>query len=214
MNYYINIGCARSPTEGWKNYDNSPAIMLSNSPLKYFLAKSLGLLNNDHIENVAFLRKNKIEFSDATQKIPLPDNSVIALYSCHMLEHLSRDGALKFLNEARRVLSDNGVIRIAVPDLEKVIADYNVNKSADHFMQKMLVNAPPISSVKEKINLFISGYRHHQWMYDEESLISILVKQGFRNVTVQSNGKTFIKEVGKLNLFERSEESVIVEAIK
>jgi hypothetical protein len=145
MNYYVNIGCGRTPTEGWKNYDNSPAIKLSNSPLKYSLAKSLGLLNPEQIENIEWLKKNKTEFSDATNKIPLPDKSVKVLYSSHMFEHLSRDGTIKFLNEARRVLSDDGVIRIVIPDLEKEIATYNENKNADNFMKSILVSAPPIA---------------------------------------------------------------------
>ena len=33
-------------------------------------------------------------------------------------------------------------------------------------MEAILVEAPPINSLKEKLILFITGYRHHQWMYD------------------------------------------------
>ena len=49
-------------------------------------------------------------------------------------------------------------------------------------------------------------------MYDGESLVSALEKQGFSNVIIQRNGETLIKEIGQLNLFDREEESVIVEA--
>jgi hypothetical protein len=80
MNYQINIGCGKTPTKGWKNYDNSPAIKLASSPLKYFIAKSLGLLNSDQIDNIEWLKKNNIEFVDATKKIPLPDKSFLQKY--------------------------------------------------------------------------------------------------------------------------------------
>ena len=148
------------------------------------------------------------------KKIPLPDKSVKVLYSSHMFEHLAPDEAVKFLNEARRVLSDDGVIRIVIPDLEKAIATYNENKDADLFMEDIYVSENSIASVKDKIRFLVLGFRRHQWMYDGKSLVATLEKQRFSNVTIQSNGKTLIKEVGKLNLFEREEESVVVEAIK
>ena len=214
MNYCVNIGCGSSPTEGWRNFDNSPAIKLARSPFKYFLAKSLGLLNPTHINYIEWLKKNKIEFCDATKKIPLSDNSVKTLYSSHMFEHLSRDASIMFLNEARRVLSDDGVMRIAVPDLELMITTYNKNKNAEQFMENSLLTAPPIDSLKKMVQLFFSGYRHHQWMYDGNSLVSLITKQKFSTVIIQSNGETLIKEPGELNLSEREQESIIVEATK
>ena len=42
MKHRINIGCGRTPTEGWMNFDNTPAIILANSPFKYFVAKIFG----------------------------------------------------------------------------------------------------------------------------------------------------------------------------
>ena len=214
MNYCVNIGCGASPTEGWRNFDNSPAIKLARSPLKYFLGKSLGLLNPEQIKYIEWLKINKIEFCDATKKIPLSDNSVKTLYSSHMFEHLSRDASIMFLNEARRVLADDGVMRIVVPDLEKIITTYSKNKNADQFMEKTFLSAPPIGSLKEMVYLFLSGYRHHQWMYDGDSLVSIIKKQKFSNVIIQNNGVTLIEEPGELNLSEREQESVIVEATK
>ncbi|SVE32065.1 uncharacterized protein METZ01_LOCUS484919, partial [marine metagenome] len=95
MGYQINIGCGQKPTEGWINFDNSPAIKLAKSPLKLRLAKMFGLLTKLQIENIEWLKKNTIEYADATTKIPLLDNSVITLYSSHMFEHLSRDGAVR-----------------------------------------------------------------------------------------------------------------------
>ena len=41
-------------------------------------------------------------------------------------------------------------------------------------MEAILVEAPPINSLKEKLILFITGYRHHQWMYDGKSITLLL----------------------------------------
>ena len=48
----INIGCGSNPSKGWLNFDNTPAIKLANSPLKYRIAKLFGMLKKTHIENI------------------------------------------------------------------------------------------------------------------------------------------------------------------
>ena len=138
--------------------DNSPAIKLACSPLKYQLAKIFGPLNSSQIENVEWNKANSIQFADATKVLPIRDSSVAVLYTSHMLEHLSQDGARRFLREALRVLEDGGVLRIAVPDLKLAVEEYKSTEDADTFMCNILVQAPPIRTLKQKIQLFVSGY--------------------------------------------------------
>jgi len=214
MTIRINIGCGHTPIDGWINFDNSLAIKLANSPLLYLLAKFLRLLNKQQIENIEWNKKHKIQFADASKKIPLETNSVECVYTSHMLEHISRDGALVFLSEALRVLKTNGVLRISVPDLRMAINNYLTDDDANEFMEYISVQARPIGNLREKLQLFISGYRHHQWMYDGKSLSLLMEESGFRDVRVYSKGETSIKNLNGLNLHERSEESVYVEGIK
>ena len=61
--------------------------------------------------------------------------------------------------------------------------------------------------------LFI-GFRHHQWMYDARSLSKLLLEVGFKETFILNAGKTMIKNYGNLNLYERKEESLYLEAIK
>ena len=96
MTIKVNFGCGMTPTDGWVNYDNSFAIKLANSSFLYLLAKSLRLLTLEQIENVEWNKKHKIYFADATKKISLKDNSVECLYTSHMLEHISKEGAIFF----------------------------------------------------------------------------------------------------------------------
>tara|TARA_E500000178_G_C16737495_1_gene624427 strand:- start:89 stop:733 length:645 start_codon:yes stop_codon:yes gene_type:complete len=214
MTIRVNFGCGMTPTEGWVNYDNSFAIKLANSSFLYLLAKSLRILNKAQIENVEWNKKHKIHFADATKKIPLRDNSVECLYTSHMLEHISREGVVFFLNEVIRFLKVDGVLRVAVPDLRIAINNYLAQEDADSFMKKIHVEAQPISKLKDKFRLFVTGYRHHQWMYDGKSLCMLMKNSGFRNVRVYEKGQTSIKNAKGLNLFERSEESVYVEGVK
>jgi len=214
MTIRVNIGCGNSPINGWINYDNSLAIKLANSPLLFFISKSLKLLRKQQIENVEWNKKHKILFADATKKIPLETNSVECIYTSHMLEHLSRTGSISFLDECLRILKIDGILRIVVPDLRMAINDYLTDGDADEFMERLRVEAPSIGSLKEKFKLFISGYRHHQWMYDGKSVSILMKNRGFRNVKVCKNGETYIKSPGELNLYEKSEESVYIEGIK
>ena len=213
MSIKVNIGCGRTPTEGWLNFDNSPAIKLAKSPFKYKLAKAIGLLNEGQIENIKWNMDHNIQFADATKSIPLQTSSVDCLYTSHMVEHLSQKGARSFLKEVKRVLKVGGVVRIAVPDLRIAVDDYLKTNDADAFMRGILVQAPEINTLKQKINLFISGYRHHQWMYDGTSLSRLLIEMGFSSAEVCKDGKTNIIDADGLNLHEREEQSVYVEGI-
>lgn len=175
MSIKVNIGCGRTPTKGWLNFDNSPAIKLAKSPLKYNLAKAMGLLNKQQIKNIKWNREHNIHFADAIKSIPLETSSVDCIYTSHMVEHLSLKGVRSFLREVKRILKVGGVVRIAVPDLQKAVNEYLESNDADAFMTGILVQAPEIKTIKQKINLFLYGYRHHQWMYGGTSLSKLLL---------------------------------------
>lgn len=213
MSIKVNIGCGRSPTEGWLNFDNSPAIRLAKSPFKFKLAKAMSLLNERQIENIKWNMEHDIQFADATKSIPLQTSSVDCIYTSHMIEHLSQKGARSFLKEVKRILNFGGVVRIAVPDLRVAVDNYLASNDADAFMKGILVQAPEINTLKKKINLLVSGYRHHQWMYDGLSLPKLLVEMGFSGVEICRDGKTNIRDADGLNLHEREEVSVYVEGI-
>jgi predicted SAM-dependent methyltransferase len=65
-----------------------------------------------------------VEAFDLDQGIPFPETSFDVVYHSHLLEHFSRKRALPFLRECYRVLRPGGVIRVAVPDLEKIVRAY------------------------------------------------------------------------------------------
>ena len=58
------------------------------------------------------------------QGIPQPDCSFEVVYHSHVLEHFPKDKAIDFIKECYRVLKLNGIIRIAIPDLEQIVLNY------------------------------------------------------------------------------------------
>ena len=210
----INIGCGRSPSNGWLNYDNSLALKLSKYPSITLILKALNLLNEEQIKNIEWNRNNKINFANSSKKLPFKNDSIDVIYSSHMLEHLSRSEAINFIFEARRSLSNGGILRISVPDLRKLVERYIENSDADAFVENTLLADVKLNSIKDKLKLLVIGFRHHQWMYDGKSLSKLLLDCGFTRVFILDPGITKIKNHEGLNLYERSDESIYVEAIK
>ena len=58
------------------------------------------------------------------QPLPIREESAELIFSSHCLEHVSDDAALFTLGECYRVLRPGGVIRVAVPDMDKALAAY------------------------------------------------------------------------------------------
>jgi predicted SAM-dependent methyltransferase len=61
---------------------------------------------------------------DIRRGVPFESGTVDVCYSSHVLEHLRRDDAVRFIREQHRVLKRDGIIRIVVPDLERICRNY------------------------------------------------------------------------------------------
>jgi predicted SAM-dependent methyltransferase len=214
MGLRINVGCGQTPTGGWRNFDNSLSLRLSKIPLLPGLLQKLGFLDGSQQQFIRFVRENDIEYGDATKGLPIQDESVDVLYSSHMLEHLDKNEAEKFLRESFRVLRPGGIIRIAVPDIKRQIAHYNESGDADAFVEATHLCVPRPRSLAQRLRLLLVGTRHHQWMYDANSLSELLQEHGFIKADEMPVGQTKIHEYEPLDLQERASESVCVEAEK
>ena len=132
-----------------------------------------------------------------------------------MVEHLDRIEVKLFLREAPRVLAPGGIIRIGVPDLRKMVDQYNMEENADAFVEQTLLTSLRPKRFLERLKHVLIGPRHHLWMYDGLSLCRLLSSQGFRDSRIITPPNlTLIPDPGELNLHERADESVYVEATK
>jgi len=181
----LNIGAGPFGEAGWINLD---------------LAKH---------QNIAFRY-------DCRKKIPFPDASVARIRVEHFLEHLDiKQQTPQFLSHCYRVLKPGGIIRIVVPDIEKLILAYTSN-SAD----KWLECGWDINHLPEEFDtpLFILNHTfrqdgEHKFAFDFETLEIILKKFGFSKVIKQEFGKS-IDERLKNDLPNHQKYSLYVEAIR
>lgn len=159
-------------------------------------------------------RNGGVRFANAAVRIPCAADSVAAVYSSHMIEHLDRREARAFLTEVRRVLRVGGVVRIAAPDLFRLVSDYLASGDADGFVAGSHMGLDRPAGLRAWLKWTLVGPRHHLWMYDGDSLTRLLRETGFADATVLPAGITRIAEPGKLDLWERAAESVYVEAVR
>lgn len=126
-------------------------------------------------------------FLDARKPFPFPDASIDYYFSEHMIEHLSYEDAGRMLGEIFRTLRPHGTLRLATPDLDKIIhlkssdlttaeRDY-VTWSNDSELPKRNLN----NRAAFVINRVLNSYGH-RFVYDFETLSDLLQSVGFRDV--------------------------------
>jgi predicted SAM-dependent methyltransferase len=131
-------------------------------------------------------------YLDASQKFPFEDTSVDYIYSEHMIEHLMLEQSNTMLSECFRVLKNGGKIRLATPNLSKIIGLYldNCDDKSQEYLKwistNFLTNSADFSKV-EVINQMFHGWKH-QFLFDETYMRKFLVKKGFRNITTCAYG--------------------------
>jgi SAM-dependent methyltransferase len=210
----VNIGCGGTPTDGWRNFDNSLTIRLARWPGVTRLFKMLNFRNGQASWLGRIAIDSDIHFADATVRIPCPDRSVEVVYSSHMIEHLDRSGAQAFVAEIKRVLRPGGIVRLAAPDLALLVQRYVTSGDADDFVAGTHMGLDRPVGMIARAKLALVGPRHHLWMYDGASLTRLLAGAGFTDIATVPPGETRIPEPGGLNLSERVDESVYIEAFR
>lgn len=75
--------------------------------------------------NLDFCSDNKLVIAHNLLKgIPFSDEEFDVVYHSHVLEHFSKNDGYIFLKDCYRVLKKDGIIRLAVPDLELIVKEY------------------------------------------------------------------------------------------
>jgi predicted SAM-dependent methyltransferase len=189
------------------NFDNSFTVRIARYPLLPNLFCRSGLQR----QFAEVVRNSNIQWANAAN-LPLPDHSVEVLYTCHMLEHLDQNEVRSFLKEAKRVLTPDGILRVVVPDIRKLVDRYLETGDSNEFIANTLLTTTKPRTLPEKLIHLLNGHRNHHWMYDETSMKALLTGAGFSTVNGMLPGETMIPNPEPLNLFERPGESLYVEA--
>jgi len=187
----VQLGCGLTTPPGWINVDGSWNARLAKYPLFRKVLRAVGILPADKF-SVPW--SSGILIHDVRKKLPFQDESIAAIYSSHMLEHLYFDQASRLLAECFRVLQPGGVLRIVVPDLRAIVEEYLAERPSEGRGGANLPTITPADRVNERLMLrsrtphsggILGAYaafkdlHSHKWMYDSDSLIAHFNRAGF-----------------------------------
>jgi SAM-dependent methyltransferase len=210
----VNVGCGATPTEGWTNLDNSLTVRLARWRRLVQVFAWARIIDSSQAAFAAIAREKTILYANAAKSLPFEKGSVDVIYSSHMVEHLDREEAARFLAACRVVLRAGGIIRLVLPDLKRIIDDYARTGDADAMVERTLLASSRRKGIVGRTHALLVGSRHHLWMYDGRSATKLLIDAGFVGATELAPGQTTIPEPGLLDLSERADESFYLEARK
>lgn len=165
--------------------------------------------NIDFVSNSDYVKSHNL-----LDGIPYPNKSFDVVYHSHVLEHFSKKDGLIFLKECYRVLKTQGVIRIAVPNLEEIAREYlkNLQLSLDGDTQAM-ANYEWIKlelldqMVRNKSGGEMKEYLQKPTIINESYVFNRIGNEGrrIRNLLVKSENKQIqnkkLKKVNKLKYY-------------
>jgi predicted SAM-dependent methyltransferase len=128
---------------------------------------------------------------DVTAGLPFDD--VRFIFAEHFIEHITYPAALELLRECRRVLRDDGVLRLSTPNLDWVWAThYRAVLSEEESVQACFA-----------LNRAFRGWGH-QFLYNETTLRATLMEAGFSSFRRSEYGESAHPELRGLERHEKS----------
>jgi predicted SAM-dependent methyltransferase len=166
----LHLRCFDAPCDGWYNTDVSPHILVARIPFLPRILRRLSLLGDKRFRQHAEGLFAEVHFLDATKQFPFSSNTLEAVYSSHMLVNFTQGQALRCLKEIHRVLRTGGIVRLAMPDLDRWVESYDPVRP-ETFLH--LIYQPETKGKKNRI----------RWMYNAHSMRKALEAAGFHDVT-------------------------------
>jgi predicted SAM-dependent methyltransferase len=111
-----------------------------------------------------------IATDDITSLSDFETGTVDMVYMCHILEHIKRNDLKRVLSEMKRVLKIGGVLRLSVPDFDRLVEVYNASGKDINAISKQLMGGQD------------HEYNIHYSVFNRRRLSDLLKEVGFREV--------------------------------
>jgi predicted SAM-dependent methyltransferase len=147
--------------------------------------------------------------SDIRDGLPLVTGSIDYAVSIHALPEVPYPDLIRVLKELRRVLRPNGVLRLGLPDLERTIQAY-LRKDSSYFP----IPDEEAMSLDSKFIVHLVWYGYTRTFFTHDFVEELLYKAGFTRVDRCAYEETNSPYPDIVELDNREEESLFVEAVK
>jgi predicted SAM-dependent methyltransferase len=194
----LQLGAFDQGLENWVNTDITPHLFVAKVRGFALLLHKVGLLSEHRYGQHRAGIFARLWYLNVARKFRFPNEAFDYVYSSHVLEHLHPNEARFCLREVHRVLKPGGVLRIAVPDLDRIIKKY-VPEHPEAFLEELF--EPNQRSAKNM----------HHWHYNEFSLRKSLEDAGFQKIMREAFRRGRCPDLDRI---ERREESLFVEAVR
>jgi predicted SAM-dependent methyltransferase len=141
--------------------------------------------------------------------LPLESDSIDYAVSVHALQEVPYPDLTPVLQELRRVLKQDGFLRLVLPDRDKGIQAY-LRNDRDYF----LIPDEEIESIGGKFIVQLLWYGHSRTLFTYDFVEELLFKAGFDRVSRCRYKETGSAHPDIVELDRREQESLFVEAIK
>jgi predicted SAM-dependent methyltransferase len=146
---------------------------------------------------------------DILSGLPLENDSIDYIVSIHALPEVPYPNLISVLQELRRVLKPKGFLRLGLPDLDKGIQAY-LRNDRGYF----LIPDEKVKSVGGKFIVQMIWYGYSRTLFTYDFIQELLQKAGFSRVSQCSYKQTNSPYAGIVELDNREQESLFVEAVK
>ncbi len=146
---------------------------------------------------------------DIREGLPLEDESIDYAVSNHALPEIPYSDLLPTLDELRRVLKPGGVLRLALPDMDKGIDAYRSGEE-DYF----LIPNEEWRSIGSKFVVQMVWYGYSRTMFNHDFVAELLIKAQFSQVTRCEFQQTASPYPEIVEIDNRERESLFVEAVR
>lgn len=169
-----------------------------------------GVVTKQWVNIDGFKDHNVDYLCDFSRPLPFKDETFDGIFCEHVLEHFTNENGIKLLKECKRVMKEDAVLRIIVPDGKKVLETY-FSDPQYIVKYKEVKSGEPM----EAVNTWFYQRYEHQCIYDESFLMHSLKTAGFKNALPSSygnsvaNAQQIVIDDEKYNW-----ESLYVEAVK
>lgn len=176
---------------------------------KVYLHLGCGNINKENFINIDGFPYSHVHYVQSLDKLSnFDDDSVDLIYACHCLEHFRYSQTRSVLREWYRVLKNGGVLRLSVPDFDKLVGIYKAHNNNPNVILPQLMGGQN------------NKYNYHLTSFNIVNLTRYLEDVGFSCIKEWLPGSEELTTFNDFSVYKKEIEgklyeiSLNIEAIK